>query len=432
MNFKLTMAFALMTLQGFAVRTPEDAVSSAYDELWTRFVSPHGIVYDYRGEIPSPKDCEEGRPNAMGWFSPIENGPMFTGPFLRAMVRRAKRTGSATDVERCRKLVEGLLLCADVCGTPGMICRGVGTDGKCHYPLGSCDQTVPWFLGVGAYLSSGFGPESLRDRAKRTMLRVAEALEKVEWRLPCDGRFSNEFRGCLMSDSLMFRGSVHGLFVLRILADVTGDGKWKRKYLAARDAKCPGGEGETRLEVCAYGYRFDLERAKRRFQMEPDQLWIYAGSTESLEELAEREEDPNAARLYRQGLANGARWALPFIEGYRQWDNRAERPFGFANWRKGYRWREQKTQKDAAQVADAAIWEVLGRRKSFERRYLTTPLAAAAICAMGDGDRDAIRRAIASYDYATPNISEFFYAVVAYESMKAREMAHASRFSSPD
>ncbi len=166
--------------------------------------------------------------------------------------------------------------------------------------------------------------------------------------------------------------------------------------------------------------------------MEPDQLWIYAGSTESLEELAEREEDPNAARLYRQGLANGAKWALPFIAGYRQWDNRAERPFGFANWRKGYRWREQKTQKDAAQVAEAAIWEVLGRRKSFERRYLTTPLAAAAICAMGDGDRDAIRRAIASYDYATPNISEFFYAVVAYESMKAREMAHASRFSSPD
>lgn len=73
------------------------------------------VAYGADVELPTPKDCAEGRPNAIGWWSPIENGPMFTGPFLQAMVRRAKRTGMGEDVARCRRLAEGLLLCAYGC-----------------------------------------------------------------------------------------------------------------------------------------------------------------------------------------------------------------------------------------------------------------------------------------------------------------------------
>ena len=132
-----------------------------------------------------------------------------------------------------------------------------------------------------------------------------------------------------------------------------------------------------------------------------------------------REEEPRAARLYREGLVKGAKWAAPFVEDYRKWDNRAARPFGYANWRRGWRWREQKTQADAAQVAKASVPEVLGTRKQYERRYLTSPLAAAAICAFDAAYRPAVERALRFYDYTTPNISEFFFAAVAYEVLNA-------------
>ena len=424
-TYAILICAGFLSCSGAATRPTAEAVDSAYAELWARFVSPQGLLYDYVGELPTPEDCAACRPNAMGWWSPIENGPMFTGPFLWAMVQRARRTGRAEDREKCRRLVEGLILCADVCGTPGMICRGVGSDGRCHYPLGSCDQTVPWFFGMDAYLRGGFGAAALRERVRAKMVAVAAALEKTGWRLPCDGAFAQEFRGNLVSDALPFRGATHYLFILRALADATGEAKWRRAYRAARDERYPGpGKNadpyaETRLEVCAYGYRYDREKSRHPFQMEPLQFWIYVCAHQALAELAVREEEPRAARLYREGLVKGAKWAAPFVEDYRKWDNRAERPFGYANWRRGWRWREQKTQADAAQVAKASVPEVLGTRKQYERRYLTSPLAAAAICAFDAAYRPAVERALRFYDYTTPNISEFFFAAVAYEVLNA-------------
>jgi len=401
------------------VVTAAEAVGVAYEEVWKRFVSPQGVVYDYVGELPTPKDCAEGRPNAIGWWSPIENGPMFTGPFLGAMVRRAKRTGREEDRARCRRLVEGLMLCADVCGTPGMICRGVGSDGKCHYPLGSVDQTYPWFYGIDAYLQSGFGEPEFRSRVRATLVRVAEALERTDWRLPCDGIFAKEFRGNLKADSLCYRGAAHYLFALRALYDATKDERWLRAYRAARDEKYPGGYAETRLDVCAYGYRFDREVCRVKFEMEPLQFWIYVGAQEAVAALSAREEDPKAAAAYREGLRKGATWAKPFVETAFAYDNRAVRPFGYANWRQGWKWREQKTQKDAEAVSQLSVREVLGNRKNYERRYVTTPLAAAVISALGGADyRETVERVLCHYDYTTPNISEFFLAAVAYEAMQ--------------
>ena len=46
-------------------------------------------------------------------------------------------------------------------------------------------------------------------------------------------------------------------------------------------------------------------------------------------------------------------------------------------------------------------------------------LAAAAICAFDAAYRPAVERALRFYDYTTPNISEFFFAAVAYEALHA-------------
>lgn len=408
-------AASALLASGAAVET---AVEQAYTEMWGRFVSTRGIVYDYVGELPTPKDCAEGRPNAIGWWSPIENGPMFTGPFLQAMVRRAKRTGLGEDVSRCRRLAEGLLLCAEVGGTPGMIVRGVGSDGRCHYPLGSTDQTVPWFFGLDAYVQSGLPDPAFRARVVAKMAEVGEAIEKVGWRIPSDGAFKKEFRGDLYGDFLPFRGATHFLLILRALADATGLEKWKNAYCRARDEKYPGGYAETRLDVCAYGYRFDKEKAKKPFEMEPHQYWIYVCAQGCLAELAAREEDPSIAARYREGLVRGADGAHGFMAGCRDYRNDRERPFRYANWRDGYHWREQPTQKIAEKVASSPKKNVLGNRKSLESRQVTAPLAAAAICAYAGKYGDEICQTLAHYDYSTPAISTIFYAVVAWEALQ--------------
>lgn len=37
----------------------------------------------------------------------------------------------------------------------GFVGRGMSTDGKSHYPMGSNDQTMPWFLGLWRYWEAG-------------------------------------------------------------------------------------------------------------------------------------------------------------------------------------------------------------------------------------------------------------------------------------
>src|SRR5688500_11158250 len=59
--------------------TVAEAVDMAHAQLFSRHVDRHGIILDYAGDLPTPEDCALGRPNAIGWWSPIENGPMFTG-----------------------------------------------------------------------------------------------------------------------------------------------------------------------------------------------------------------------------------------------------------------------------------------------------------------------------------------------------------------
>ena len=62
---------------------------------------------------------------------------------------------------------------------------------------------------------------------------------------------------------------------------------------------------------------------------------------------------------------------------------------------------------------------MLGDRKSHERKFMSNPLAAAAVCALADRDRyhDAILVTLRHYDYDTPNISEFFHAAIAASAM---------------
>lgn len=406
-------------LPAAAAPTPSitQAVDQAHAELWHRFVDPHGIIRDYVGDLPTPEDCTLGKPNAIGWWSPIENGPMFNGLYLPAACERARRSSSPSDADHARRLAQGLIKCASVSDVPGFIARGIGTDGVCHYPLSSDDQTHPWFLGLQAYLKSGLPTAAERQQIIAKVQEVATALEATHWRVPCEGAFKGSFRGGFQGH--LFRDAARYLYLLRATHEITGDPIWLQRYHKAR-AERPGTAGKTRLEICAAGYPYDREAIAH---IDQSQLWIYVGSQASLAQLIAMETDEALRATYRTGLAVNATNALPAIQGYATFDNSDKKIFGNANWRALYStWFPQPTQEDAARLAKIADNSKRGQRKDYESRYMKNPLAAAAIVALlGDGaERTLIETAIRHYDYSRLNMAELFFAECAYYALPAK------------
>ncbi len=398
-------------------RTTQQAVEQAHAETWSKRIDRHGIMLDYVGELPTPEDCALGRPNAIGWWSPIENGPMFTGLYLPAMCERARRSGSAGDKANARRLAEGLVKCASVSDVPGMIVRGLGTDDRCHYPLGSDDQTHPWFLGLHAYCMSGLPSEAERALIVQKMQEVATVLESTGWKCPCDGAFKKEFRGGFQGH--LFRDAVRYLHMLRIMAEVTGDNVWLERYRRAA-AERPAKSEKTRAAICAAGYDLDREAIKGLTEY---QQWIYVGSQAALARLATLETDATLRARYRAGLAANTRQSLAAIEASREFDNNDTKVFGNSHWREVYTtWFPQTTQAEAKRLSETGDKVKRGERKHYESRYMRNPLAAAAIVALaGDGTgRDAIERALRHYDYSKLKMSEFFFAECAYYALPAK------------
>jgi hypothetical protein len=398
-------------------RTTLEAVAQAHAELWNRRIDTHGVIRDYVGETPTPEDCALGRPNAIGWWSPIENGPMFTGLYLPAACERARRSGTAEDKDQARRLAQGLLKCASVSDVPGFIARGMGTDGTCHYPLGSDDQTHPWFYGLHAYFMSGIPSDGERQQIAGKMKDVAEVLEAASWRCPCAGAFKGQFRGSFQGH--LFRDAARYLFLLRAMYDVTNDRVWLERYrkaLAGRPAK----SDLTRAQICAAGYGLDREAIKN---IDEYQLWIYVGSQGSLAKLVAMESDETIRSQYRAGLRLNVNNVLVSVEAYQSFDNADTKVFGHAKWRECYtNWYPQATQAEAAKLSETGDKTKLGGRKHYESKFMRNPLAAAAIIALGgDGTgRDAVERTIRHYDYSKLNMSEFFFAECAYYSLSAQ------------
>jgi hypothetical protein len=390
------------------------AVEQAHAQLWNTRIDKNGIILDYIGEIPTPEDCAMGRPNAIGWWSPIENGPMFTGLYLPAACERARRSGTAADKACARRLAEGLLKCASVSDAPGFIARGMGSDGTCHYPLGSDDQTHPWFYGLHAYCMSGLPSEGERQRIAGKMKEVADVLEASAWRCPCDGAFKGDFRGSFKGH--LFRDAARYLFMLRALYDVTQDRVWLERYRQALAEK-PAKSDLTRAQICAGGYGLDREEIKN---IDEYSLWIYVGSQGSLAKLVAMEPDEPVRSQYRAGLRVNVSNVLASVEAFQSFDNADKKVFGHSKWRECYtNWYPQTTQAQASKLSETGNKAKLGNRKHYEAKFMKNPLAAAAIIALGgDGTgRDTVERAIRHYDYSKLHMSEFFFAECAYYAL---------------
>lgn len=393
------------------------ALEQAHSMLWSKFVDKHGLIRDFVGETPTPEDCSLGKPNAIGWRTPLANGSMFAGLYLPAACERAGRTGDAIDKANARRLAQGLMKSASVSDVPGFIARGLGTDGRCHYASGSDDQTHPWFYGLHAYLQSGIPSAEERQQIVAKMKQVADVLEGSSWKVPCDGIYKGQHRGGFQGH--LFRDAVRYLHMLRVMHDVTGERVWLERYQKAA-AERPAKSEQTRGEICALGYARDREAIK---SVDVHSLWIYVGSQAALAKLATLETDATLRAHYRAGLAVNAKNALVSLEAYQKFDNADTKVFGHADWRAVYpTWYPQPRQADAEKLVEAEDKAKGGQRKQYEAQYMRNPLAAAAMVALaGDGTgREAIERAIRHYDYAKINMAELFFAECAYYALPKR------------
>ena len=159
MRLTVLVSFVALGL-GLSAADSAAILKTVNDRLANEFISHDGLLLDYVGEIPTPEEIADLKPNAMGWWCPIENGSMFTGEWLPALM--AEGAGRKALVEKC---VRGLIKMSEVSDVPGFIARGTGTDGRSHHPCGSNDQTDPWFLGLFEYCRWPHADPALKAKA---------------------------------------------------------------------------------------------------------------------------------------------------------------------------------------------------------------------------------------------------------------------------
>ena len=388
-------------------------IEEANEQLWTKFIDKYGIVNDYVGERPTPFDCRLSRPNAFGWWTPIEDGAFFTGLYLVAASKRATLTGQAADKDKARILAQGLLKCSSVSDVPGFISRGVSTDGRTHYPNGSNDQTIPWFFGLYSYLNTDIPSVQERETIKGELIEVVNAVRLNGWKFPSDGMFTGGFRDNLLDNRFLEVPCY--LLLLRVMYEITLDDDWLQRYYIAMK-ELPEGSTMTRAEICAEGISYDVKMwGDRR-----DYLWIYVMKQAALVELGRLETDQSMKSKFIAGIHANKEFVQEFVKDFTQFDNDDNSVFGNSDWRACYpTWYPQLTLEEAIAISKIGDPEKIGSRKRYERTLMTNPLAAASIIALA-GDKvhcGLLEKVITHYDYSRLNLAEFFYAEFAYYAM---------------
>ena len=419
MNRRIFIAFALASicLSQAKAADASSAAQQAHSELWRRFIDPYGIMIDFadmngKVSLPTPEECREGKPNALGWWSPIENGAMFNGLYMDAAVNRWKRTQSAEDAAKARKLMEGLLLLNSISEVKGFVGRGVSTDGHSHYPMGSNDQTMPWFLGLWRYCESGLATDAEKAKIAKHLTDTAEEIVRLGWKMPAEVPFGT--RGSF--NGFHFEETARMLFTMKMLHRVTSDAKWQKMY--EEELLKRGGEKNlSKREICAGGMAFFYAKTHN---------WTSCAAVGSLRGLWELELDPGLKADYATGLVASAKLAAESLPLAQQFDNSDTSHFEM-NWRvMNTEWKAQTNEKDAQDLAHAQLRKFmkLAPRRGKETAFIREPTAAAWIGSLVPdatiltGYAPELAKVISHYDYTKLYYSQFFWVEMAWERIQ--------------
>ncbi len=421
---KTGLAFTASLSLGLRRAHAENAVGAnveqAHSEIWRRFIDPHNTLVDYAdsdGKFPrpTPEECREGKPNALGWWSPTENGSMFNGMYMDGAVQRWKATGAEADKAKAQRLAKGLLLLASL-RPPGFLARCVATDGRTPYPMGFDDQTGPALYGMWRYVHEGLADSAERATMVAKFAEIARVLESTGWRLPCNDGSPSQFRGSFAGHA--WQHAPRLLFLLKATHELTGDEHWDELYRKA--VRESGGEpARTRAEICAAGMVFHKPTSR--------ESWTGASSVIALRGLWEMETDPDLRRAYAQGLAASAERAAPGVPLAAKYNNDSHAAF-LHDWRVlNEWWQPQHSEAEAVAVAERQAKEFgrLSPRRYEELTFVREPVFASwvvTLCpdrAVVEKHRAAILEPLAHYDYTRLYYSQFFPAEAAWYRLQS-------------
>ena len=417
---KTLLAAFLAIFCTFEIRAvePAKAAEQAHSEIWRRFIDKYGIIIDFadmdgKVSLPTPEECKAGKPNALGWWAPIENGAMFNGLYMDAAVNRWKRTKSAEDAAKARKLMEGLLLLNSISEVKGFVGRGVSTDGKSHYPMGSNDQTMPWFIGLWRYWESDLATPEEKERIAKHLVETTEEIVRLGWQMPAEEPF--KVRGSF--NGFHFEEAARMLFTMKMLHRVTGDEKWLTMYLAELTKR--GGEKNlSKCELCAGGMVFWYSK---------NHNWTSCAAVGGLRGLWELETDAELKANFAKGLVASAKLASEWLSLAQQFDNADTSHFEM-DWRLMNKdWKPQQTEHEAVALAQAQLknFMTLAPRRRKETAFIREPTAAAWIVTLLpqaellNQYRVDVEKVIAHYDYTKLYYSQFFWVEMAWERLLA-------------
>ncbi|WP_421829825.1 hypothetical protein [Larkinella sp.] len=384
-------------------------VEKAHQEIWRRFIDEHAILIDFADfnghfDRPTAAEFRANKPNALGWWTPTENGSMFNGLYLDGICQRWMHRRNEADRQKAKRLAQGLLFLASIGDTPGFIGRGVATDGKTPPAMGSNDQTSPWFYGLWRYLDTGMPDPPERRQIIAKMTEVANALEVNNWRLPTMSYSPSKYRNSFATFN--WEGAPRLLFILKAMHQLTGDAKWDQLYQKA--AREVGGDAQrSRLQICAEGMKFDVPKQFR---------WTGVSSTVDVRALWEMERDPVLRKAYEDGLNASARSAASGITLWHQFDHNDPKTF-LHDWRTLNRWwKPQHSEQDALDVSQTELNELvkLSPRRNQELGFVREPLWMAWIVTMApdrklvEQHRAEIRGALANVRADKLYYSQFF------------------------
>ncbi len=397
------------------------AAEQAHTEIWRRFIDKYGIMIDFADmdgnvALPTPEECKAGKPNALGWWAPIENGAMFNGLYMDAAVNRWKRTKSDEDATKARKLMEGLLLLNSISEVKGFVGRGVSTDGKSHYPMGSNDQTMPWFLGLWRYWESDLATPEEKTRITKHLVETAEEIVRLGWQMPAEEPF--KVRGSF--NGFHFEEAARILFTMKMLHRVSGDEKWRTMYLAELEKR--GGEKNlSKRELCAGGMVFWYSK---------NHNWTSCAAVGGLRGLWELETNAAIKADFAKGLNASAKLAAEWLSLAQLFDNADTSRFEM-DWRvMNAEWKPQQNEHEAVALAQAQLknFMKLAPRRGKETAFVREPTAAAWIAtllpeaALLKQHSAEVEKVIAHYDYTKLYYSQFFWVEMAWERLRANEL----------
>ena len=310
--------------------------------------------------------------------------------------------------------MQGLLLLNSISDVKGFVGRGVSTDGKSHYPMGSNDQTLPWFLGLWRYWQSGIATDAEKAKITEHLKTTAEEIVRLGWKMPAEVPFGT--RGSF--EGFHFEETARKLFTMKMLHAVTGDAKGQKAYLDEL-AKRGGEKQLTKRELCAGGMVFFYAKTHN---------WTSCTAVGALRALWELETDAALKADYARGLVASAKLAAEALPLAQKWDNADTSPFEM-NWRvMNADWKPQTTEKEAQELAMVQLKTFLkaSPRRSKETAFVREPTAAAWIVTLCpdatvlNTHAPEVEKVIARYDFTKLYYSQFFWVEMAWERLKDR------------